>query len=966
MKRVHQFLRFSLTLLLSFLMIFSPFTTLAAEINQVQDNKDTVSSELPNVNVRVESLNYTITQPTKIETGSFDLAPYVGGSSSILPDSPRVIHAIIRALEESGIDTTNKEQFNLGFGGNYIRAIDGLAEFDAGMLSGWMYYVDHEYAPVGVLDYELKDGQDIVVFYVQNFMENIYSYFEQEKYVTKANEPITVTLKGSFFDQYTNVTEDVLVNDATILVNDKPIEIDGSVVMTNENGRAELTFTEPGTYHISATKKNSNNEQIISRPYAKVVVEEEIIDDIPPIISVNGLWDGMVVHETELSFKVQAIDDVDGKVDASVTFNNVEVAPSDEDTYTITLNEGENVVLVSAVDSSGNEAVKTFTVLYEKEVLKDPIDVQEAIDLASDYILDKGVTSEWEAIGIAQAGKEISRNYYHIFKQNVEDQITKALKSGRIKITDIERLAMASTVIGEDPRNVFGHNLIELIYNSPDHLSGADTMTFQGNNGPIFALIALDTLNFEVPENARWTRQDLIDELLNNQNEDGSWHLSDLFESPSIDITAMAMIALSKYKDQPEVDTALTKTVNYLSSVQTDNGGFDGGSVVGGVTSEAASQAIIGLTAYGIDPTSELFTKDKNLIEHLLAYQNKDGGFSHTLGDSRSNDMATEQALQGLVAYHYFVTEKGPLYDFTNQEYSSIKPKDPIEVDVDEDKPSVVEVVAGDEIKVSNSGTSVVLPESIPADTKLVITQVNDESLLKNINLAGDIFDFTFLFPEGSEAPTGSYVLTMGINDGVDETKVAIYYFNEETGTWEFVGGEVKDGKITTEVDHFSTYAVLTDTEAPTNIQLSAENVDNKKVVLSFSAEDFSGIDHFILLRNGEKISQVDGKETNFIDADITAGVSYEYQVIAVDLLGNEGKSTPVTVEIPKTKTDEPITEEEKETTEETGTTGDEKDETGKVLPKTATNMYNYLVGGLLLFILGSALIVYYKRKQLS
>ena len=312
------------------------------------------------------------------------------------------------------------------------------------------------------------------------------------------------------------------------------------------------------------------------------------------------------------------------------------------------------------------------------------------------------------------------------------------------------------------------------------------------------------------------------------------------------------------------------------------------------------------------------------------------------------------------------MTEKGPLYDFTNQEYSSIKPKDPIEVDVDEDKPSVVEVVAGDEIKVSNSGTSVVLPESIPADTKLVITQVNDESLLKNINLAGDIFDFTFLFPEGSEAPTGSYVLTMGINDGVDETKVAIYYFNEETGTWEFVGGEVKDGKITTEVDHFSTYAVLTDTEAPTNIQLSAENVDNKKVVLSFSAEDFSGIDHFILLRNGEKISQVDGKETNFIDADITAGVSYEYQVIAVDLLGNEGKSTPVTVEIPKTKTDEPITEEEKETTEETGTTGDEKDETGKVLPKTATNMYNYLVGGLLLFILGSALIVYYKRKQLS
>src|SRR5699024_9877527 len=117
----------------------------------------------------------------------------------------------------------------------------------------------------------------------------------------------------------------------------------------------------------------------------------------------------------------------------------------------------------------------------------------------------------------------------------------------------------------------------------------------------------------------------------------GSWSLNE-FSGISIDITAMALIGLSPYSDQPKVKEALDKTVDFLSNVQTDNGGFDGGSFVGGITSEAASQAIIGLTAYGIDPTNDNFTKNGiNLIDHLLSYQNDDGGFMHTQADSDSN-----------------------------------------------------------------------------------------------------------------------------------------------------------------------------------------------------------------------------------------------------------------------------------------------------------------------------------------
>ena len=45
---------------------------------------------------------------------------------------------------------------------------------------------------------------------------------------------------------------------------------------------------------------------------------------------------------------------------------------------------------------------------------------------------------------------------------------------------------------------------------------------------------------------------------------------------------------------------------------------------------------------------------------------------------------------------------------------------------------------------------------------------------------------------------------------GIDESKLRIFYFNEETGIWELVGGEVdkRGRKVTVYVAHFSRYAV--------------------------------------------------------------------------------------------------------------------------------------------------------------
>ena len=288
--------------------------------------------------------------------------------------------------------------------------------------------------------------------------------------------------------------------------------------------------------------------------------------------------------------------------------------------------------------------------------------VSEAIEKVTKYVLSKPVSSDWVAVGLAKAGVAVPASYNEAFNQHIQSQI---VGQARLKITDAERLTIAAVAIGKDPTNTNGVNLLDKIYNSID-VANTDTMIRQGTNGLIYALIALDTKNYEIPKKARWNREKIVAELLSYQREDGAWSLSTSSTgTASYDMTATALIGLAPYTDQPVVKKAVDRAVNYLSVNQGPTGGFDE-AFVGGISSEATSQVIIGLTANQIDPRIPMFTKNGiNLIDHLLSFQTSDGGFQHTAGDSRSNAMATEQALQALVAFDLFTKGKGILYNFT-------------------------------------------------------------------------------------------------------------------------------------------------------------------------------------------------------------------------------------------------------------------------------------------------------------
>jgi LPXTG-motif cell wall-anchored protein len=264
--------------------------------------------------------------------------------------------------------------------------------------------------------------------------------------------------------------------------------------------------------------------------------------------------------------------------------------------------------------------------------------LSNVINAVSQYV-NKNQVGEWEAVALKQAGKELPANYLENVTKLIKD------KKGKFsKITDYERYTLGILAAGGNPTNVAGYDLIEAIYNG--------NVTKQGLNGVFYGLIALDSANFEIPENAKWTREKLVGHLLEKQNNDNGWSW-DGSKKSDIDTTAMVLTALAPYKNETNVKTAIDEAVQFLSS-QYQTSKID--------NSSTAAQVIIALSSIDVDSNNPLFTKDGiSLISYLISFQNEDGGFDWQ-GGNVSDVMSTSQGIQGVVAYQLFMNKQGSLY----------------------------------------------------------------------------------------------------------------------------------------------------------------------------------------------------------------------------------------------------------------------------------------------------------------
>lgn len=268
-------------------------------------------------------------------------------------------------------------------------------------------------------------------------------------------------------------------------------------------------------------------------------------------------------------------------------------------------------------------------------------------------------TSEWIVLGLARSGKlseADAKKYCDRIAAYLKNKNSETLNSNIS--SDNSRLILSLTALGYDPTDINGYNLL-------NPLADMEYIMKQGLSGPVWALIALDSHNYQIPEagtnKIQTTREGLVSAVLSKQFKEGGWAFSGT--KSDVDMTCMVLQALAPYymKGDNNVDSAVAKALAWLSSKQKADGSFTS-------SSESHSQVIVALTRLGIDPEKDArFVKGENsALDALMKFYVSDGGFKHVSANATLNSLATQQGYYALTAYYRFKNKMSPLFDMSD------------------------------------------------------------------------------------------------------------------------------------------------------------------------------------------------------------------------------------------------------------------------------------------------------------
>ena len=557
--------------------------------------------------------------------------------------------------------------------------------------------------------------------------------------------------------------------------------------------------------------------------------------------------------KSDLIFALAAINDYYGNLDTDDVYETALAVAADP--------------LASANDIAAQEAAladyieDTFLSAGEQETPREAQDVSAVLNatmaqLAATVTEPAFGTSagEWTVLSLAR-GEYFNKDnvyftdYYNRIVETVNTTAASVNMNGalhKIKSTENSRVILALSSIGKDATAVGDWNLI-----AP--FNDFNWIKKQGINGPIFALIALDTNDYKTEDTT--IRQQCIDFILDAQFEDGGWALSGSTADP--DITAMALQALAPYKSQSNVATAAEEAISTLSATQNSNGGYTSW---GTVNSESCAQVIVALTTWGINPdTDSRFVKNgKSVVDALLAhYLEDESAFEHVI-DSGANGMATDQACYALVAYNRFMNGKTALYDMSDVTFETVTPPATTDFSATLGLPENVENVAG----TTFNGVVSVNGWDNEGGFKLIDLIVTVPEGLAVTNVTA-----------GSRLVGGTISYNLASNG-----KLRIVYFDANANSDLTVSGEtfpIELFNITFSVEDVTAGDVLDIAISDMSLKLNSDPTDeNSKVEID--TEDASG-----------NVTVVEGRT-------FSAGVLYEGD--GVDLIPADKKAVVVTV----------------------------------------------------------------------
>ena len=620
------------------------------------------------------------------------------------------------------VDASDNNQYNT----IYIASVNGLGEFDNGKLSGWMYTVNGSHPDVGVSARYLKQGDEIILHYTDDYtkeeggMTPVEKPGTAQKVIDLINKIGTVTYTDackqridaarSAYDALTDAEKSKVSNYSTLtkaeaeykrLMQAGATDVDNLIskigTVTANSGPAisnAWNAYNALTAEQKALVKKFNTLQEATQKWNQLKADEvvKLIDKIEEpvtekskasIEAARKAFDGLTDAQKRLVTNTKKL------TDAEKAYAQLTATPEDKEKAqkvidlikkltNVTLDSEKDIQAArkayDALTDLQKPLVDNYDVLTTAEtklaMLKAMGKVSDPYISTGDYMEKLGtpgigsIGGEWMVIGLARSGRTVPgvEDYYKKALEYIESSIDpETNRLHKAKSTDNSRMILALTALGRDVTNVGGHNLLA-------GLSDLEYVKYQGNNGPIWALLALDSGNYPAPTGGTTTRQALIDEILSVQTSDGGWAISG--DRADSDMTGMALTALAPYYTKDlKVQEAIDKAIARLSEMQDEDGGYstsyDGTTKI--ATSESISQVVTALSALGINAdTDPRFVKNGNsVIDALLRYYVKGGGFKHVM-DGEIDGMGTEQAYYALTAYYRFLSGKTNLYDMTD------------------------------------------------------------------------------------------------------------------------------------------------------------------------------------------------------------------------------------------------------------------------------------------------------------
>lgn len=243
------------------------------------------------------------------------------------------------------------------------------------------------------------------------------------------------------------------------------------------------------------------------------------------------------------------------------------------------------------------------------------------------------IGGEWAVIALARGDCDVPEDYFAAYLDRVEAKL--AACDGVLhayKRTEYARVSLALAALGENPADFRGYDLL-----TP--LTEVEQVKLQGNNGPIWALIALSSGDYDGVDEAVQT---LIAEVLSAQNADGGFGIAS-GQNSDTDMTAMALTALAPHADGDSVRNCVNSALEFLSKAKYRS-------------CESCAQALVAYSALNMSAEA---AQAREAME-LYAFE---GAYRHNLEETQINVMASEQAFYALAAYARMQDARCALFD---------------------------------------------------------------------------------------------------------------------------------------------------------------------------------------------------------------------------------------------------------------------------------------------------------------